>query len=278
MTGDEVLRAAVDAARARWGARLTAAYAIGSLGHGGFVPEVSDVDVAFVITDPLASDDTAAAAEVTAVVARSGSAPLASRLSVFWGSPASLRGAVAGGRFPAYDRLDLVQAGRLLWGTDVRERVPAPKPRELAIESASFALMMLASPTMAGGQTVNPTALLRHPDPLVDRGSRDLTKLVLFPVRFLYTSRTGRSGQTYEAVADFLDREVESPETKLVRAAHSWREHPFTDRDMALGLLREGLIPLYLRFIDDYVARLRAVDEGSLVDRLLVWRDALTTR
>ena len=278
MTGDEVLRAAVDAAQARWAARLIAVYAIGSLAHGGFIPEVSDVDVAFLITDPLAPDDAAGAAEVTALVARSSSTPLASRLSVFWGSPESLRGGAGGGRFPAYDRLDLLQAGRLLWGTDVRDGIPTPTHRELAIESASFALRMLASPTIIGSHTVNATALLRRPESLLDRGSRDMTKLVLFPVRFLYTCRTGRSCPTDQAIADFLDGQGEGPEAHLVRAAHSWREHPFTDRDAALALLNAGLVPLYVTFIDDYVTCLRAFEEGLLVDRLLAWRDALTER
>ncbi len=35
------------------GPRLVAAYALGSLAHGGFSPLVSDVDLGLVLTDPI---------------------------------------------------------------------------------------------------------------------------------------------------------------------------------------------------------------------------------
>jgi predicted nucleotidyltransferase len=55
--GETVLAEAVDAFRDALGDRLLAAYALGSLAHGGFSPLVSDVDLGLIVCDPLRSDD-----------------------------------------------------------------------------------------------------------------------------------------------------------------------------------------------------------------------------
>src|SRR5690242_9058383 len=59
VTGDDVLVDAVRVAGERLGARLLAAYALGSLAHGGFSPLVSDVDLALVLADPIQASDPA---------------------------------------------------------------------------------------------------------------------------------------------------------------------------------------------------------------------------
>lgn len=276
MTAEDVLLSAIEEARGRWSTRLVAGYAIGSLAHGGFVAEVSDVDVALLLDDPLAASDAAAASDVASAVARSVATPLATRLSIFWGSRGSLNGRADGGRFPAYDRQDLLESGRLLWGADIRGDLAAPAPRDLLLEGARFALAMFASPVQLGAETVDATSLLRRPESILDRGARDTTKLALFPVRFLYTSRAGRIGSTSAAVSHFLDREPAGPVERLVRAAASWRERGEAEMAAGRGLLRDGIVPLYLRFIDDYVVRLRTQEGGLLADRLLAWRAALT--
>ncbi len=75
---------AVELARTVWGQRLVAAYALGSLAHGGFSGHVSDVDAGFVLSDPLEDGDTAAVDRLSNAVKASGG-PLAERLSVYWG-------------------------------------------------------------------------------------------------------------------------------------------------------------------------------------------------
>jgi predicted nucleotidyltransferase len=112
--GENVLAAAVELARQMWGDRLLAAYALGSLAHGGF-SAVSDIDVALVLDDPLLATDDDRVTELTTSINAS-KKPFADRLSVFWGSSLSLSGAASGGRFPPLDRLDLKKYGRLLVG------------------------------------------------------------------------------------------------------------------------------------------------------------------
>src|SRR5690348_738855 len=102
--GETALAAAAGRAREVWGSRLLAAYALGSLAHGGFSQLVSDVDLGLVLEGPLVEQDAARAAGLGGGL----DVPLADRLSVFWGSQATLEGDESIGRFPPLDRLDLI--------------------------------------------------------------------------------------------------------------------------------------------------------------------------
>jgi hypothetical protein len=95
---DAILSRAVDAYGAALGERLLAAYALGSLAHGGFSPLVSDIDLAVILADPVQPNDGDTIGAVAETQKRAGSA-LAERLSVFWGTPLTLRGQAEGGRF-----------------------------------------------------------------------------------------------------------------------------------------------------------------------------------
>src|SRR5690242_8041680 len=103
--GQAVLARAVAAYRAVLGSRLIAGYALGSLAHGGFSPLVSDVDLGLILEDPVRVKDGLTISTVVRSVKAGGSA-LDQRLSVFWGTPATLQGQSPGGRFPPLDRLD----------------------------------------------------------------------------------------------------------------------------------------------------------------------------
>jgi predicted nucleotidyltransferase len=221
--GHAVLADAVAAYTRVLGDRLLAAYALGSLAHGGFSPLVSDLDLALILADPLGKTDYARVAVVAWGLKAKGSA-LHDRLSVFWGTPSSLAGQVSGGRFPAFDRLDLLEHGRLLRGEDVRGGLVPPARNELLVAGALFALEHLAGsaakpPLERPGRALSSVRrargvrrlvkLLLFPDHfvrvasgdaleeihrpklLLSRGVRRLTKLVLFPVRLLFTAETG---------------------------------------------------------------------------------------
>ncbi len=133
--GEKVLVAAAAAFRAALGERLLAAYALGSLAHGGFGPLVSDIDLGLVVEDPLRPDD-ATMIELVAQSQKVSGGPLCERLSVFWGTLNTLGGRREGGRFPALDRLDLLENGRLLVGADVRSGLPRPSAPELIVAGA----------------------------------------------------------------------------------------------------------------------------------------------
>ncbi|MBI2316857.1 MAG: hypothetical protein HYY28_09705 [Betaproteobacteria bacterium] len=264
--GEEVLTRALALAREGWGERLVAAYALGSLAHGGFSAHVSDVDVAFILADPIESAD-AQTVEALASAVKETRVPLAERLSVFWGSAATLSGAQTGGRFPPVDRLDLIESGRLLAGLDVRAQILAPSPREMLVAAAAQALRSLATPE-ASDQ-------LRNPEALVAAGVRPLTKKILFPVRFLFTARTGRIGRN-DAAVEFFAAAEPGPAAELALKGFEWRYEPPRSGDPAvLECVQAGLLPLYRIFVDDYEARLRPWGEAALARSFADWRARL---
>ncbi len=260
--GEAVLDQAVTGAQELWGQRLVAAYALGSLAHGGFSDLVSDVDLGLVLADPLTADDAARVAALGERV-RAGGLPLAERLSVFWGT---LRGEGTLGRFPPLDRLDLARHGRLLVGRDARDGVLSPTTRELVLAAAEQALRSLATPAVV--------AELDDPAGLVAAGARHLTKRILFPVRFLYTARTGAIGRNHDAVAHFVATES-GPMADLAAAALRWRESPPERDPAAVDIVAAGIKPLYRHFVADHERRLRDYDEPELAERYAAWRAAL---
>jgi hypothetical protein len=282
MDGERILAEAAEAYRVALGDRLLAAYALGSLAHGGFSKLVSDIDLGLIVGDPPRAGDDSIIRRVADAERSKGSA-LHERLSVFWGTPATLGGEREGGRFPALDRLDLIENGRLLAGSDdPRLGLPRPDARELIVTGAEFALERLAGirrsasgPAQGSGPAgEDPVEETRSPDLLIARGVRHLTKHVLFPVRFLYTAATGRVGTNDAAVADYLADDT-APSTGLVAAALAWRTSPPTDVVAATALLREQIVPLYLHYIDDHITRLDLLGEVELAEAFREWRHRL---
>lgn len=282
---EAVLAEATNTYRHALGERLVAAYALGSLAHGGFSLLVSDIDLGLVLADPLHGSDADTIQEVAEAVKARGSA-LYKRLSVFWGTPSTLAGQQVGGRFPPLDRLDLIQHGRLLYGEDGRENLPQPSRTDLLIAGAEFALDFLAGPSpmhVHGGQGAgssrpardDPVVQIRRPELLLAKGIRRVTKLVLFPVRFLYSAETGLVGTNHSAADHYLATN-QVPGAALVAAALSWRTTP-PDRAQATTLLQREMIPLYLHYIDDHTARLTAADRPDLSEAFTEWRNRIVT-
>jgi hypothetical protein len=281
--GEAVLADALAACRSALGPRLLAGYALGSLAHGGFSPLVSDVDLGLILRDPVRVTDRWTIYR-TARGVRSGGSALHQRLSVFWGTPATLRGRAAGGRFPPLDRLDLLEHGRLLTGQDARDGVPRPGPEELLVAGAEFALASLggagtlrhrlADLARRGPDRDDAVAEVRDPARLVARGPRRLTKVVLFPVRFLFTAATGRVG-TNAAAAEHYLADGGAPAAGLVEAAMTWRLRRPADDQAAVALLRRELLPLYVQYLDDHIARLHADGRHALAGGFRRWRRRL---
>ena len=279
--GEAVLNQAAEAYRAALGERLLAAYALGSLAHGGFSPLVSDIDLGLVLADPVAEGD---AEEIQRIAEsqRARGSDLDRRLSVFWGTPATLSGRADGGRFPPLDRLDLLDNGRLLQGEEARGALPRPDRTELLVTGAEFALNFLAgiprerdraantqlgSLSSAGDDAIE---AMRHPGPLIAEGLRRVTKLVLFPVRFLYTAATGEVGTNDGAVAHYLEQPG-VPSTALVAAALGWRKRGWTDESDARRLLESELPGLYRHYVEDHIERLDAAGRPELADGFREW-------
>ena len=263
--GEAVLAAAVELARHMWQERLVAAYALGSLAHGGF-SAVSDIDVGLVLRDPLLASDASRVAELSQSIKASNKL-FADRLSVFWGSVESLSGTASAGRFPPLDRLDLKKYGRLLTGSDVRERIPTPTHKDLVVAGAEHALR-LATDEVIGK--------IRSPELLLRSNQKQLTRLILFPLRFLYTARTGDVGRNDAAVEHFAATTRETAASDLARLALRWRDAgpQQADRD-AIAAIAAGILPLYREFLLDHEPRLREYERPDLADAFHAWRQRL---
>ena len=266
--GWRVLYAGLDAAVSRWGRRLVGAYVLGSLAHGGFAPEASDVDLALILDRVDPELDQAMAEVRKGVRDRLGTA-LASRLSLFWSSWAELALPHPRGRFPLVDRIDLVETGRCLQGDDRRAEVVLPvgedRRQRLVVEAAAFMLDKLAVPAK--------DRLIADPAVLVALGTREVTKAVLFPVRFLYTLGTGLADGNAPAVRWYASQ-PEVAAASLASAALVWRDRGL-DPDRTLELLQRELVPLHLELTSRYAQALTSMDFGALVRGLLDWNARL---
>jgi predicted nucleotidyltransferase len=265
VTGERVLAEAVEAYRVAFGGRLLAAYALGSLAHGGFSELVSDIDVGLIVSDPPRADDSSMIQMVADTEKGKGSV-LHKRLSIFWGTPSTLRGDREGGRFPPLDRLDLIENGRLLTGSDdARSGLPRPSVAELIVTGAEFALSYLGRDAIEE---------IRSPGLLIAHGVRRTTKLVLFPVRFLYTAATGQIGTNNDAAAHYLS-DGRAVSRELVAAALAWRTTEPIDQAEADTLLRDQMVPLYLHYIADQITRLDSLGKTDLAQAFRDWRERL---
>ena len=263
--GEEIVAAALELARQQWRDRLVCAFALGSLAHGGF-SAVSDVDVGFLFGDPLVASDADGVNKLVASIKASGR-PFADRLSVFWGSVDSLNQGSRSGRFPPLDRLDLIKYGRLLAGTDVRGKLKTPSREELVIAGAEFALLRLGNREVVDK--------IRNAKSLASSDAKILTKLILYPVRFMFTADTGDVGRNDAAAEHYVAR-TNGPQADLVRLALAWRHRSAPPGDPAtVQAISGGALPLYDDFLSDHERRLKDYGRHDLAEAFGRWRREL---
>ena len=264
--GEEILAAALRLAQQRWRQRLVAAYALGSLAHGGF-SAASDIDIGLVLDDPLHTTDSQGVTELAASI-KATERPFANRLSVFWGSVPSLSGVTPGGRFPPLDRLDLIKHGRLLSGVDIRNKLPLPSRRDLVLAAAEFAVWRLCTDDII--------EKLRNPEALAQCDTKTLTKLILFPVRFMFTAQTGEIGRNEAAVHHFVANTPGAAST-LARMALDWRNVEDLRADQSvIQAIAAGALPLYQSFVSDHEQRMREYERHDLAEAFRKWQEKLS--
>ena len=248
---DQVVAETVKAARAVFGAEIEAVYALGSLAHGGFSPLVSDVDVAIVLgsTGPETAD---LIRTVQRLVLARASTPLAERLSVFWADWHAVRTGDGGHfRLGPIDRLDLLDSGRLLLGTDLREPSVRPSHQDLVLMSADFILSKF---------TEHYLARLRDAEGVVAGGPHAVTKAVLFPVRFMYTLRTGRIGLNDGSARWYAAEGL--PGSALALNALKCRNDGIGDVDRAAQRIEADLANLHAECLSEYAKHLDGLGEA----------------
>jgi predicted nucleotidyltransferase len=238
--GWDVIEAAVAAAEERLGDRLSSAYAIGSLAHGGFAPSVSDVDLAL-LTGEVEGDMAEIVEEIQDEMA--GTWELGARLSIFHVPWADFDNPPEGARFPPIDRFDLVRYGVLVGGTDLRGTYATlPGAAEIRAQAVESALRRVTPEQLdadlgqlaAGGVSV-----------------QDATKIVLWPVRLQHVCDIGQATGNADAV-DHYRSLPDAGHSALAQDALAWRDlWTLPDPDAALaridGEIRDFHVEVFRR-------------------------------
>lgn len=250
-SAERILTIATDRAVTLFGStRLHAVFALGSLAHGGFSSLTSDIDVALVL-DQVDADSARLVEELKRDTMIQSADPLAERLSIFWSDWEGVRtGAGQHSRLPAVDRVDLIDSGRLLWGTDARAGAVPPDGNELVIDAAHFVCTKFDDGYLAS---------LTRPDELVAAGARAASKAALFPIRFMYTLASGRIGHNPDAARWYREH---GGQPALADAAMQWRTEGIGDQTTATQVLAQHLVGTYREFFDAYRHALTAIPAG----------------
>jgi hypothetical protein len=249
-TAEQVIADTVQAAQTVLGAEIEAIFTLGSLAHGGFAPLVSDVDVAIIVaaTAPSTAEQMAL---VQSLVVDKGSNPLSERLSVFWADWHAVRtGDGAHSRLGPVDRLDLLDSGRLLLGSDLREPSVRPSHQELVVMSADHIFNKFTDAYLEG---------LRDTRALLAGGPRAVTKAILFPVRFMYTLRTGRIGLNDNSARWYAAEGL--PGGALALKALEWRNDGIADAELADQMLAAELDVIHDECFAGYASELEDLGE-----------------
>jgi predicted nucleotidyltransferase len=251
-TAEQVIADTVQAAQAVLGSEIEAIFVLGSLAHGGFAPLVSDVDVA-IIVGSTAPDTAKQMARVQTLVVDKASNPLSERLSVFWADWHTVRtGEGADSRLGPVDRLDLLDSGRLLLGSDLREPGVRPSHEELVVMSADHILNKFTGAYLER---------LRDTPALLAGGPRAVTKAVLFPVRFMYTLRTGRIGLNDNSARWYAAEDL--PGSALALKALEWRNDGIADAELAGEMLGAELDAIHGECFAGYASELEDLGEAN---------------
>ena len=251
-TAEQVIADTVQAAQAVLGSEIEAIFTLGSLAHGGFSPLVSDVDVAIILAST-AAGTADQIARVQSLVLAKASSPLSERLSVFWADWQAVRtGEGDNNRLGPVDRLDLLDSGHLLLGSDLREPSLRPSQEELVVMSADHILDRFTDDYLER---------IRDTQALVVGGARIVTKAVLFPVRFMYTLRTGRIGLNDTSARWYAAEELIG--SALALKALEWRNDGITDADLAHQMLEADLATIHAECFAEYAIELDGLGEAS---------------
>jgi hypothetical protein len=155
----------------------------------------------------------------------------------------------------------------LLSGIDVRKKLLLPTHRELVLAGAEFAVWRLCTDEII--------EKLKNPEKLAQSDAKTLTKLILFPVRFMFTAQTGEVGRNEAAVEYFVANNPGASST-LVRLALDLRNAADVQAQKSVTeAIAAGVLPLYRAFVSDHERRMREYGRQDLVEAFQKWQERL---
>jgi hypothetical protein len=154
-------------------------------------------------------------------------------------------------RLGPVDRLDLLDSGSLLLGSD--RRGPSVRP-------SKEALVLMSAELILNKFTEGYLEQLRGTEALIAGGPRSVTKAILFPVRFMYTLRTGRIGLNEGSARWYAAEGL--PGSALALKALEWREDGIGDFELAVQLVEADLVSLHAECLAEYAKHLDGLGEA----------------
>ncbi len=241
-------------------------YVMGSLARGGFSDIASDIDLGIIIEGPL--DNAREKIKDVLSAAHKAFPSVKNNISIFWGSVESLNGVIDAGRYPPFDRLDLIDHGQLLSGQDIRQILVKPTRKELEIASSTFSLSYLANQ-----ERIDEFHNCRR---IAEKGVVYTTKTILFPARFIYLQRTGQIAGNEESSRYYVDN-FKGPDAELIEQGYYWRHNSLPiDLNKVTDYLKKGVILLYINYINIYIQRMEYYNETVLKDKLIQWKENIS--
>lgn len=225
-----------------FGKEVHSTYILGSLAANKFRPLVSDIDLAVIFR----TEDTYKGTDLNSwyrSLNASHKNPLQKRLSIFWSDLKNLELGHASGRFPSIDRLDLIKNGIYLSGSQESFKICRPSKEELVTEGRDFTIKYILNQRLE--------SLFHSPKKLFESDFLWLTKLILFPVRLIYTKETGLIGRNEESVKYYLEHYSDCQSIVLVSECLQWRSSK-PDIESAANIISKNISLLYRTFFEAY--------------------------
>lgn len=247
--------------------RCISIYVMGSLARGGFSEVASDIDIGIILSGKPQKEDPFTIDEIKTNVVK-GYPNVKNNVSIFWGTIDSINGVVDAGRYPPFDRLDLIDHALLLLGAEVRAQLIRPTKEELEIASTEFSIDYL-------GSTERINEFLNC-ELITNKGVVYVTKTILFPARFIYLCKTGEIAGNDISYQYYIDN-FSGSDAELVNSGYQWRLNSLPENlDSVTQKIDKGLIKLYHNFIDTYVVRMESYGKHELKSKLIQWKNKIT--
>jgi hypothetical protein len=241
------------------GEHRLAIYLMGSLARGGFSESVSDIDLGIIVYKIDSTTETYIADIVSLVKQKHPT--INNKISVFWGTIDSINKSSDSGRYPPFDRLDLIDHAQLIKGKEIRNQLIKPSQIELEMGCCEFALQYLSSPARL--------AMFNHGSSLLNQGTTPLTKAILFPARFIYLARSNQLS-TNEASAQYYVNNFSGNDALLVEKGYEWRMGNMPEsQDQIITLIDNGILSLYNNFLDIYITKQYFYNNTELAKKLV---------
>mgnify|MGYP000225468657 CR=1 FL=1 len=249
-----------------FGGRCIAVYIMGSIARGGFSEIASDIDIGVILSGDIESSDGVDIENIRSSLIKKHTT-VKNTVSIFWGNIESINGVVDAGRYPPFDRLDLIDHALLLSGVDIRSEIVKPTKEELEIASADFALDYLGSDERIDE--------FHNCNLISNKGTVYVTKTILFPARFIYLAKTGKIAGNDVSHQYYVDK-FAGADSELVRSGYQWRLNALPQElGMVTDLLNDGLVGLYHKFIDIYADRMGTYEQYELQSKLVEWKQKI---